>query len=76
MVAHKGRAVIDDKSSSGPADKGRINLGAPRDVHYWTYQLGCSEAELIIAVRDAGDSPAAVRAYLAHPGRKARNPNN
>ena len=47
-----------------PPDDRRIDLNDMLDVRSWMFSLGCREAELRLAVRDAGDRAEDVRAYL------------
>jgi hypothetical protein len=56
---------VDDNTNRGGHDRKLISLKQDYQMRYWTQVLGVSRAELIDAVRNAGVSVAAVRAYLA-----------
>jgi hypothetical protein len=45
-------------------DTRQINVDDMHDVRSWMFNLGCTEAELRLAVRDAGTRAEDVRAYL------------
>ena len=45
-------------------DTRRIDLDDMHDVRSWMFNFGCTEAELRLAVRDAGDRAEDVRNYL------------
>ncbi|MDM0035714.1 DUF3606 domain-containing protein [Variovorax sp. J22P271] len=55
---------MTDESRDIPPDVRRINVDVLHEVRSWMFTLGCTEAELRLAVRAVGDSPDAVRAYL------------
>ena len=60
-VAHFGREIsimADDLENRGPQDRSRINLEQAHELRYWTKELGCSENELRVIVRQ--DSTEAV----------------
>jgi hypothetical protein len=56
--------AVDDKSNRGGMERKLISLRQDYEVRYWTQVLGVSHAELREAVRNAGRSVSAVRAYL------------
>ncbi len=47
-----------------PADRGLIDLGAPREVQWWSKQFGCNEDQLRRAVSKVGNSAAKVEQLL------------
>jgi hypothetical protein len=47
-----------------PRDRGRIDLGDPREVSWWRKRFGCSEEQLREAVAQVGDSAAIVEQLL------------
>ncbi|MDM0068366.1 DUF3606 domain-containing protein [Variovorax sp. J31P207] len=56
--------MTNDETRDIPPDDRRIDLDDMYDVRSWMFSLGCSEAELRLAVRDAGERAEDVRAYL------------
>ena len=54
----------DHRSDFQPLDPGRINASDPVEVHYWSAELKCTEAQLRRAVAQAGEHVAAVRRQL------------
>jgi hypothetical protein len=56
--------MSDDTKQRGGQDRNRISMSQAHEVRYWTETLGCSEAELAAAVKQAGDRADAVRQYL------------
>jgi hypothetical protein len=48
-----------------PADAQRVNVTRHREILYWAREFKCTPDELRAAVKAAGTSPAAVKAYLA-----------
>ena len=57
--------MADDKTKTGPADAGKINVHEDYEVAYWTKKLGCTKAQLEAAVQAVGPSAAAVQQYLS-----------
>ena len=57
--------MSDDTNKRGGQDRERISMSQPHEVRYWTEALGCSEAQLAAAVKQAGDRADAVRQHLA-----------
>ena len=53
----------DDERHGEHGDK-RIRLDERSEVESWTHQLGCSEDELVEAVRAVGPSAGDVRAHF------------
>ncbi|MDB5874672.1 MAG: hypothetical protein JWQ07_4114 [Ramlibacter sp.] len=49
---------------SVPADRGLIDVDDPREVHWWSKQFGCNEAQLRGAVARVGTSAAKVEQLL------------
>jgi hypothetical protein len=47
-----------------PADRSRIELDDPREVHWWAVRFGCSEGQLRDAVARVGDCAASVERLL------------
>lgn len=47
-----------------PADRGRIDLSDPREVHWWSKRFECSEQQLRGAVAEVGESAAIVEQLL------------
>lgn len=47
-----------------PADRGRIDLSDPREVHWWSKRFDCNEQQLRSAVAKVGDSAAKVEQVL------------
>ncbi len=56
---------MTDDLSDIPPDERRINVDDMHEVRTWMFSLACTEAELRLAVRDAGTRAEDVRAYLA-----------
>lgn len=56
--------MSDDKTNRGPADRSRINVHEDYEVRYWCGQLGCTAAQLHVAVRAVGVMATDVRRYL------------
>ena len=52
-----------------PLDPGRIDSQSDEELHYWSRELHCREAQLLDAVGRVGNHVSAVRAYLeSHQG--------
>jgi hypothetical protein len=62
---HEKEAAVEDKTPHEHVDRKLIRLKQDYEMRYWTQVLGVSRADLIEAVRNAGVSVPAVRAYLA-----------
>ncbi|TKD51433.1 DUF3606 domain-containing protein [Sphingomonas baiyangensis] len=56
--------MSDDTSLRAPQDASRIAMGEDYEVRYWTNKFGVSRERLQEAVDAAGNSAAAVEAYL------------
>lgn len=54
----------DDLRKKRPQDSLRINIHEPYEVSYWCNTLGCTEKELIDAVKAVGDLAEKVKEYL------------
>ena len=63
--------MADDTSIRGGTDRNRINTWQPREINYWTKELGCTPDQLKTAVLRVGPSADAVRRYLGRDGAKA-----
>jgi hypothetical protein len=57
--------MSDNLSNRGPQDRSRISLSEKWEVQYWTRELNVTEEQLQQAVKQAGNSAAAVRQHLA-----------
>ncbi len=55
---------MTDDTSQIPPDQRQIDVDDMHDVRSWMFSLGCTEAELRLAVRDVGTRAEDVRAYL------------
>jgi hypothetical protein len=55
--------MADDPKKTG-LDRKLIALNEPHEVRSWTQALGCTEAELRLAVEKVGHSAEQVRGYL------------
>lgn len=56
--------MADDLKNPGPEDGKLISLTERHEVVYWCRELGCTEKELMEAVKNVGVSAKAVREYL------------
>ncbi|SFI80695.1 DUF3606 domain-containing protein [Bradyrhizobium sp. Gha] len=56
--------MSDGKNKRGPADRARVNVHEDYELRYWSRRFGCTEAELIDAVKHAGVMADAVERYL------------
>jgi hypothetical protein len=54
----------DDLSRRVPEDPRTINTSQPHEMDYWSKTLGSTKAEITSAVRQVGNSVAAVRRKL------------
>lgn len=54
----------DNKNITHPLDAKRIDINDPAEVRNWCHSLGCTEAQLRVAVQIVGTSGAAVRKQL------------
>jgi hypothetical protein len=57
--------MTDDKKKVGNPDRRLISLKEPYEVRDWCKSLGCTEAELQVAVRQVGHSAEKVREALS-----------
>ena len=48
-----------------PLDPGRVDALSAVELHYWSGELKCTEAELVQAVCEVGEHVSALREYLA-----------
>ena len=55
----------EDLSSFKPLDPGRVDTTNQVELHYWSGQLQCTDAELMEALAKVGDHVTALREYLA-----------
>jgi len=55
---------MDSLSKRAQPDRGKINLGQPHELKYWTRALRVSEEEIRRAIDKVGNSAAAVRKEL------------
>jgi hypothetical protein len=56
--------MSDDLKEKRPQDSSRISTSEKWEIQYWTKALGCSEEQLIAAVKKVGNSADAVRNFL------------
>lgn len=56
--------MSDDLSKKGPADRSRVNVHETWEVRWWCKEFGCTEQQLIAAVKAVGVMAAAVRKHL------------
>ena len=61
----KGRNMLDIPPNYKPLDPGRVDTVDPVELHYWSVELRCTQAELMEVVSKVGDHVTAVREYLA-----------
>jgi hypothetical protein len=54
----------DDKDKRGIPDNKRIDINDSAEIRNWCKSFGCTEKELINAVRKVGTSASKVREYL------------
>jgi hypothetical protein len=54
------------RAAHGPSDWERVNLHDRFDVAFWCSTLGCTQADLELAVREVGVGVKELRAWLAH----------
>jgi len=55
---------MDDKTKTGGADRGRININEGYEVDYWSNKFGVSKDKLKAAVQTVGTSANAVEEFL------------
>ncbi|HEY8928175.1 MAG TPA: DUF3606 domain-containing protein [Mucilaginibacter sp.] len=55
---------MDNKTKTGSPDRDRININEDYELQYWSEKFGVTREELKKAVKTAGTSVKAVRAYL------------
>ncbi len=56
--------MADDKSKPGGQDRSRINTSEDYEVRDWSTKFGVTKEQLLDAVRNVGNQPADVEAYL------------
>jgi len=56
--------MSDDLNNRGPEDRSRINIHESWEVRWWCKAFGCTESQLVAAVKAVGVSAAAVRQHL------------
>lgn len=56
--------MADDLTNRGPKDEARVNISEPWELTYWTKKFGCTEEELIAAVKAVGPMVIDVRKHL------------
>jgi hypothetical protein len=56
--------MTERRTRRGRTERVRVNLSLPLEVMAWCEKLGCAEAELILAVYEAGTDAENVRAFL------------
>ena len=56
--------MADNLTKKRPQDARKINVTQSYEISYWTNALGCTEKELIDAVKQVGTSVDAVKRYL------------
>lgn len=67
------RAMSDDKTKRGAADRSRINVNQDYERRDWAKSLGVSEEELTAAVNVVGNSAEKVREYLKDRRHQSRS---
>ena len=55
----------DNLKKVRPQDASKVNIHEPYEVNYWTDALGCTQVQLVAAVKAVGVSAAAVRKHLS-----------
>jgi hypothetical protein len=55
---------MDDPNKRGSQDRDRIAVGQEHELRYWSKKFEVSREDLIKAVREVGNNPARVEAYL------------
>ena len=70
----KHSSLLSSFIGFGPADRSHIDLGDEWQVRWWCKFFGCTNAELLAAVRAVGIQTHQVMKYLERP-RAAVNPN-
>lgn len=61
--------MSDNKTNRGEPDRSRISLTDPKEVRYWTRELGVSEDQLRGAMAAAGTTSATrIREFLRTSG--------
>jgi hypothetical protein len=56
--------MADPQARSELLDPGRIDVQSHEELHYWSRELHCAEAQLLEAVGRVGNHVTAVREYL------------
>ncbi len=56
----------DEEKNCAMDESRQIDVANREDVAYWTKRLGCSEPELLWAIRRAGSDAIAVGAFLSY----------
>ena len=63
---------MDSLTKRETADRSKINMHQPHEVHYWTRHLNVSREDLQQAIDKVGNGAAAVRKQLATKQEKSR----
>lgn len=66
--------MSDDLTNRGPADRDRINIHERWEVTYWCKHFGCTEQQLVAAVKAVGVMASDVKRHLANPRPVLRPP--
>jgi hypothetical protein len=56
--------MSDNLNKKRPQDSSRISTSEKWEIQYWTKALGCTEEQLMAAVKKVGNSADAVREFL------------
>jgi hypothetical protein len=66
IYSGKGKEIVmfDDRESSDPEDRARINTNEAWQIAYWTRVLGLTEERLIALVKEVGPVVANVKKKL------------
>jgi len=59
--------MADNLKDRGNPDRNFINMNEEWEVAYWTKELGCSETDIMEAIKVVGNSADKVRAHLNNP---------
>jgi len=60
--------MSDDKTKTGPADRGRININEDYEVRDWSEKFGVTHQQLLEAVQAVGDRVEDVEQHLKKHG--------
>lgn len=57
-----------------PLDATRVNIHDAREMAHWCKRIGCSRAQLIIAVHSAGSTVEGVTGFLREAASRSKKP--